>query len=175
MEFSLLKKADIDRIGEIDRTEIINYIYYYKNGKLELIEELCKVNKWSSEQELIHRSALKTVYDKGGFIFGAFDGSKIAGVISLDSEFIGKRKNQLNLDGFWVSSRYRNMGIGSKLLELVMEKALEIGAAMLYVSATPSQNTVNFYLKRGFKLADEIIEKLYELEPDDIHMVRNLI
>ena len=174
MEFRLLEKEDIDRVVEIDRTEIINYIYYYKKGKLELVEEFCRVNKWSNEQELIHISALKDTYDSGGFIFGAFDGPKIAGVISLDSEFIGKNKDHLNLAGFWVSSQYRNKGIGRKLLELVIEKAMEIGTAMIYVSATPSQNTVNFYLKGGFELADEIIENLYELEPLDIHMVRML-
>lgn len=175
MEFRLLEKVDIDRVGEIDRTEIINYIYYYKEGKLVLVEEFCKVNKWSNEQKLIHISALKSIYDNGGFIYGAFYGPKITGVISLDSEFIGKNKDHLNLAGFWVSNQYRNRGIGKKLLELVVEKAMEIGAAMLYVSATPSQNTVNFYLKRGFKLADEIIEKLYELEPEDIHLVRSLM
>ncbi|MHA2239777.1 MAG: GNAT family N-acetyltransferase [Candidatus Hodarchaeales archaeon] len=136
MEFRLLEKKEIDWVGEIDRTEIINYIYYYKKGELELVKEFCKVNKWSKEQELIHISALKDIYDGGGFIFGAFDGPKIAGVISLDSEFIGKNKNHLNLAGFWVSNPYRNMGIGGKLVELVIEKAMEIGATMLYVSAT---------------------------------------
>ena len=161
MEFRSLKRDEIDRVREIDRTEIINYVYYYKEGKLELEEEFCRVNKWSNEQELIHISALKDIYDSGGFIFGAFDGPIIAGVISLDSEFIGKNKDHLNLSGFWVSNPYRNMGIGGKLVELVIEKAMEIGATMLHVFATPSENTVNFYLKRGFELADEIIEKLY--------------
>ncbi|MHA1542652.1 MAG: GNAT family N-acetyltransferase, partial [Candidatus Hodarchaeales archaeon] len=121
MEFRLLEKEVIDRIGEIDRTEIINYIYYYKKGKLELVEEFCKVNKWSNEQELIHISALKSICDNGGLIFGGFDGPKITGVISLDSEIIGKNKDHLNLAGFWVSNQYRNKAIGKKLVELVVE------------------------------------------------------
>lgn len=175
MEYRLLNEEEITKVDEIDRTETIEFIYYYIKGKLKLVEEFCEVPKWNRDQVLIHISDLTELYNKGGFIFGAFDGSKIAGVISLDNELIGKHKDHLNLAGFWVSNQYRNKGIGEKLVELVVEKAMEIGAVMLYVSATPSQNTVNFYLKRGFKLTDEIIEKLYELEPEDIHMVRKLM
>ena len=62
------------------------------------------------------------------------------------------------------------MGVGKTLVGLVIQKAREIGVKKLYVSATPSQNTVEFYLKRGFKLAQEVNQKLLELEPEDIHM-----
>ncbi|MHA2203111.1 MAG: GNAT family N-acetyltransferase [Candidatus Hodarchaeales archaeon] len=170
MKYRLLKKEEIKRIGEIDRTEIIESIYYFKKGELELVEEFCEVKKWSPEEEQIHISSLTDIYQRGGVIIGAFDRSNIAGMISLDNEFIGRNKDQLNLASLWVSNHYRKMGIGKALVELVKEKAKEMGAKKLYVSATPSENTVHFYLNRGFELAKEIIENLYELEPEDIHM-----
>lgn len=170
MEYRLLKKEEIKRVGEIDRTEIIEYIYYYKEGKLELVKEFCEIKKWSPEEEQIHISSLTDIYHRGGFIFGAFDGSSIVGIIALDNEFIGRNKDQLNLAGLWVSNHYRKRGVGKTLVALVKEKAKEMGAKKLYVSATPSENTVHFYLNRGFELAKEVNEKLYELEPEDLHM-----
>lgn len=170
MEYRLMIKDEIKRVAEIDRGEIIEYIYYFKNGNLELEKEFWNVKKWNSEQRQHHISSLQVIYDRGGTIFGAFNDSKIIGVIALDNEFFGTNKDQLNLAGLWVSKQYRKMGIGKTLVELVKNKAREIGAKKLYVSATPSQNTVKFYMNRDFRLAKEINEKLFELEPEDIHM-----
>ena len=52
--------------------------------------------------------------------------------------------------------------------------ARERGARLLYVSATPTENTVNFYLRRGCILATPPDPELLALEPDDIHLVFSL-
>jgi len=46
----------------------------------------------------------------------------------------------------------------------------------MYVSATPTGSAVQFYLKQGCQLAgpDEIVPELFELEPDDVHLVVGL-
>jgi hypothetical protein len=44
----------------------------------------------------------------------------------------------------------------------------------MYVSATPSESAVGFYLKHGFRLAIEPIPELFEEEPEDIHMLLDL-
>ncbi len=44
----------------------------------------------------------------------------------------------------------------------------------MVVSATPSANTVRFYLNRGFAPMDEPLPELLELEPEDIHMRKSL-
>jgi len=60
-------------------------------------------------------------------------------------------------------------------------KARELGARRLYISATPSENTVRFYLRRGCRVTDEVDAALFDLEPDDIHLelgipvVKNLV
>ena len=61
-----------------------------------------------------------------------------------------------------------------RLVELVMGKAREMGAKTLYVSATPSENTVRFYRSLGFRPADPIDPDLFRIEPDDIHMEMTL-
>jgi hypothetical protein len=43
----------------------------------------------------------------------------------------------------------------------------------MYISATPSENTVNFYLRRGAVVTSEPDPELFEFEPEDIHFVCN--
>ncbi len=170
MEYRILDKEEIKRVTEIDRTEVIEYIYHFREGKLELMKEHWEIGEWSVEEKQTHLSSLQKIFDRGGFIFGAFDNSNIIGIIALNNEFIGMNKDQLNLAGLWVSNQYRKMGVGRTLLDLVKTKAMELGVKKLYVSATPSLNTVTFYMNRGFELAREINQRLYELEPEDIHL-----
>jgi len=43
-----------------------------------------------------------------------------------------------------------------------------------YISATPSENTMNFCLHQGCVLARNVDQELYALEPDDIHLEYNI-
>ena len=52
-----------------------------------------------------------------------------------------------------------------------MDKARERGALQIYISATPSENTVKFYLKLGAVVTDGPDPELFDLEPEDIHFV----
>ena len=44
------------------------------------------------------------------------------------------------------------------------------GDTTMVVSATPSRNTVRFYLHRGFEPTAEPLPELYYLEPEDVHL-----
>ena len=44
----------------------------------------------------------------------------------------------------------------------------------MVVSATPSENTVRFYMDRGFGLMAQPLPELFELEPEDVHMKKVL-
>lgn len=50
------------------------------------------------------------------------------------------------------------------------QRAREMGARRLYVSSSPTANTVTCYRGVGFERASEVDRELHELEPDDIHM-----
>jgi hypothetical protein len=45
-----------------------------------------------------------------------------------------------------------------------------MGARRLYISATPSENTVGFYTHLGCVITREVDPALFELEPEDIHL-----
>lgn len=173
MEYRLLSREEIERLNEIDRSEIIEKLYYIKDGQLELKDEFYDVkNEWwiHEEVEKILLPRLRDLFDRGGTVIGAFDGAKIAGMVALESKWIGIEKDQLKLDILFVSKIYRKAGVGRQLMNLAMEKAREQGAKKLYISATPSKNTVDFYMSLGAIPATEIDQELFKLEPEDIHL-----
>jgi N-acetylglutamate synthase-like GNAT family acetyltransferase len=61
---------------------------------------------------------------------------KIVGVAILDSEFIGRLKDQLQLKFLHVSRDYRQRGLGRLLFELASMQAREWRAHKMYISAT---------------------------------------
>jgi GNAT superfamily N-acetyltransferase len=71
----------------------------------------------------------------------------------------------------YVSRAYRGRGVGTQLFDAAVSHARGAGATALYVSATPTENTVDFYLNRGCVLAPEPDPRLLAAEPDDIHLI----
>jgi predicted N-acetyltransferase YhbS len=69
-----------------------------------------------------------------------------------------------------VTRTHRRSGIGCELTNEVVRLARAEGAGRVYVSATPTRATVDFYMKRGFEPVATPNETLFALEPDDIHM-----
>ena len=172
MEYRQLSKEEISFLKEIDRSEIIEKIYYFRDGQLVLEDEFhdVKYDWWVKKVNEKMIPSWKKGYDNGVRFFGAFDGSKIVGIGGLGSEFFGKNNDQLNVWGLFVHIDYRKRGIATQLMELIKNKARERGARKLYISSVPSENTVNFYLGIGCKVTDDVDKELFELEPEDIHM-----
>ena len=98
------------------------------------------------------------------------NGDALAGVAVLESRFIGSRGDQLQLKFLHVGRPYRRTGLGRTLFERAAQRAREMGAKKLYISATPSENTIGFYTRLGCTLASEIDAELFVLEPEDIHL-----
>lgn len=73
-----------------------------------------------------------------------------------------------------VSNGYRGQGVGVRLNEELKRIAREAGGAEIVVSATPAQNTVRFFLGRGYEPDAEPLPELLELEPDDVHLRKRL-
>ena len=73
-----------------------------------------------------------------------------------------------------MSNGHRAQGIGQRLSEELERLAREGGDTAMVVSATPSLNTVRFYLQLGFEPTAEPLPELYELEPEDVHLQKRL-
>ena len=73
-----------------------------------------------------------------------------------------------------VSRQARRQGVATRLTDEIVRLARGRGLQELYVSATPSESAVGFYLRQGFRPTAHVNRALYALEPEDIHMVRPL-
>lgn len=69
-----------------------------------------------------------------------------------------------------VSAPFRATGIGTRLCWELEQLGRDLGDTELVVSATPSANTVRFYLGRGFRPMAEPLPELLEREPEDVHL-----
>ncbi len=170
MNIRLLRRGEIPLIWQIDRREVIENIYYLREGKLVLEPEHYDMQGWPPGEAEQYTSLLLDCYDRGGFFWGAFEKDMLVGVSILESKWIGSGQDMLQMKFLHVSRDCRGQGVGTKLFETAVEKAKELGAKKLYISATPSEHTVNYYMRLGCVLATEIDPELFALEPEDIHL-----
>jgi GNAT superfamily N-acetyltransferase len=66
---------------------------------------------------------------------------------------------------------YHHRGIGRQLPWRLAERARRVGATGLYVSATPTRDTVDAYRHMGAIVLETPDPALLALEPDDIHLL----
>lgn len=165
-----LERSDISLVWTIDRAEIIDNVYHHEDGALVLKPEHYAMTGWPRGEAEIYTPLLETCYDRGGTFRGAFEGGKLAGVVVMDSRFIGRHRDQLQIKFLHVDRAWRGTGLGRRLFEEGVEIARGQGARKLYVSATPSENTIGFYMHVGCTVTDDVDGELFELEPRDIHM-----
>jgi len=170
MNIRLLQRDEIPLIWQIDRREVIENVYYLRDGALVLVPEHYDIQGWPPCEAEHYTPILLDCYERDGTFWGVLENDALIGAAILESKFIGSRQDTLQLKFLHVSRDYRKMGIASRLFKLAAEKAWALGARKLYISATPSEHTINYYLRLGCILADEIDAELFALEPEDIHL-----
>ncbi len=168
--------SELGRIGAIDRSEHVTQEYSYRRGSLEARSVDIRVPTWSRSGDHEHSvqgkvNAWQPILDRGGTLVGAFDRNTLVGFAIYRPDLT---EGLANLSALFVSRNQRRKGIASLLIEEIAHLARADGARRLYVSATPSGPTVEFYRSHGFEPTDEPNEELFAVEPDDIHMIRKL-
>jgi GNAT superfamily N-acetyltransferase len=175
IEYRPLSRAELPLVGEIDRTERIDALYVQRGAHLELRRGDFSAPPWrsgSGEHSVAAQvAAVEAYFAAGGVALGAFDGDRLAG-IGVVLPHLRPRIAQLAY--LHVSDGDRGGGIGSALCDRLELIAREAGDASMVVSATPSLNTVRFYERRGFRPMAEPLPELLALEPEDVHMDKEL-
>jgi GNAT superfamily N-acetyltransferase len=171
-----LAPAELSRVGEIDRSELIETLVVQHGARLEERQGDWSAPPWSTEGEGEHSVAHQRVECErclaaGGIALGAFACGRLVGIAVVAPHV---RPGVAQLAFLHVSDGYRARGIGGRLADELERLARELGHATMVVSATPSLNTVGFYRRRGFEPMPEPLPELYELEPEDVHMAKPL-
>ncbi|MGE5072864.1 MAG: GNAT family N-acetyltransferase [Anaerolineae bacterium] len=165
-----LTREEVTRLWEIDRGEQIENIYYLEDGELVLKPEHYDVQGWPPGEPELYTPILLECFDRGAWMYGVFDGDALVAMVTLDTVFIGPRHDLLQLKQLHVGRAHRGFGLGRRLFEMAREKARSLGAKGLYISATPSEHTINFYLRLGSTVTPVPDPELFALEPEDIHL-----
>jgi GNAT superfamily N-acetyltransferase len=174
VEIRELERSELSRVGEIDRTEHIGVLFEQHGTELAVRRGSWDAPAWDPDGhgedsvDSQHR-ALLLYADAGGIALGAFSGGRLVGIGVLVPHI---RPGIAQLAFLHVSRDFRGAGVGSRLsadLELIARHA---GDTEIVVSATPSQNTVRFYMGRGYTPMARPLPELLELEPEDVHMAK---
>jgi predicted N-acetyltransferase YhbS len=165
-----LERSEIADVWSIDRAELVEHVYRREGAELLLEAQRHDVRGWPPGEREHYEPMLLDCVDRGGTCWGAFDGETLVGAAVLEARFIGRANDTLQLKFLHVSRAHRRSGVGGILFGRALARARELGARRLYISATPSENTVGFYFRRGCRVTDDVDAVLYALEPEDIHL-----
>lgn len=172
ISYRRLTEEELYRLADIDRSEVVRVGFEAQEGQLVQTSVEWNVSNFIRTGEGEHTVAEQIEFckghlDAGAIMIGAFSGDQLVGIGLLTPEL---RPRIAQLSYLQVSAPYRRQGIASALTHQLLTLAMELGADHVYVSATPSQSAVEFYLHLGFELVAEPLPELLALEPDDIHM-----
>ncbi|WP_133649906.1 GNAT family N-acetyltransferase [Paraburkholderia flava] len=176
-----LQRDELIRVWTIDRSEVIHHMYRLNGTQLERYPEFFDMDGWPEGEAEHYTPILLDCYDRGGWCAGLFDPDpatrddnthdmRLFGAAIVDSRRLGPAADMLQLKFLHVSCAYRGRGAGMQLYRAAQAHAASTGARRLYVSATGSEHTVDFYLAQGFTVSTQPDPELFALEPEDIHM-----
>jgi len=165
-----MKTDELSRAVEIDVSEGGDIVFKYIDGEILPERVVWHRPRWTAEEwkQTLDRWARKLKWD---IMLGAFDGDQLVGMASLRYRLKGDTALLVSLH---VSREFRRRGFASQLTQEIIRLARESGARQLYVSATPSESAIGFYGSQGFYPTEQVDRELFELEPEDIHMIRAL-
>ena len=173
-EARVLSRNEIGAVWRIDRRESIEAVYRLVDGELVLEPARHEATGWPPGEAAKYTPILEACFDRGGWFFGFFEHHDPFAVVVLESRFMGKGKDQLQLAFLHVGRSHRDNGFGKRLFMLAAGEARKRGAKSLYISATPTEHTIHFYTRLGCVLAVTPDPELFELEPEDIHLEYDL-
>lgn len=174
-----MKPEEIVRIAEVNRSEQVKALYLAERQddgftlclRREPKDPPISTPHWD-EKGVKHRINLwRPELDKGGTMLGAFDEDRLAGFAILGPK---RRDNSAQVAAMFVDSRYRRTGIGSLLKRELEKKAREAGITALYLYSNPTESSVNFYLKHGYKIISIVDKTLISHLPWDVVMAKEL-
>lgn len=167
-----LARAELARVGEIDRTEQIDVLYEQRGTELVPRPGSYDAPPWRTEGDDPHSvvaqvRAVEAYVDQGGTALGAFADGRMVGIGVVVPHV---RPGIAQLAFLHVSHGARGAGIGCALVAELEHLAIAAGDTEMVVSATPSENTIRFYRGRGFAVDAQPLSELLAAEPDDVHL-----
>ena len=177
MEYREMLPAEISRIGEVNREEMIDaeYVAEPDGSGLGIITRLRrfaspKLNPaWGKAGTDQRIDAWKPALDQGGCMYGAFHADRLIGFIILGP---ARSEHSAEIVALFIDRDFRRQGIGAELMKWAEQKALNLGIEALYLYANPTVSSASFYMKMGFQITGLISKHIVANLPGDILMAK---
>ena len=171
-----MDRSELSRVGEIDRAERIDVLYEQHGTELVARQGDWNASAWDPVGHGEHSVEAKVRelqhhVDHGGVAVGAIVGGRLVAIGVVVPHL---RPGIAQLAFLHVTASWRGAGIGRRLSAHLEQIARTAGDSEMVVSATPSGNTVRFYVGRGFLPTAEPLAELFEREPEDVHLRKPL-
>ena len=139
-------------LDDFSRHQVVTECWRQVDGEWNLYP-IAFTEDWDLEKRRQIAGTIAGNLDGDMVDFGAFDGSRLVGYITLGTQALGSRGQYRQLVEFEVSQEHRGMG-----------------AEKLYISAHSSKESQAAYRALGCTHAREIIPAIAEEEPCDVQM-----
>lgn len=159
----------VDLLKDFNRYQEVNRCWRNENGDL-ILKDIHFVEQWDDAEKEEELSSLIGIIEGGGAAIGAFAKDRMIGFAAVCSESFGLNNEYVQLSSLHVSFEGRNSGIGRRLFDISCDKARQLGAHKLYISAHSSEETQGFYKSVGCINAQEVNRILAEKEPFDCQL-----
>jgi ribosomal protein S18 acetylase RimI-like enzyme len=111
---------------------------------------------------------MQAVLARSAVLLGAFATGDLAGIAVVEERYEG---TMAWLALLYVSRLHRRRAVATALCDESATRGRLAGATSMFVSATPSNSAVGFYLSRGCQVLSEPRAELLAKEPEDIHLI----
>ena len=130
--------------------------------------------KYLKKDELLTRKYLRRYFgnDYSTILVAEDSDNIIIGYIIFSHD---EWNNLVHIDQFFIRPDKRNQGVGSKLLDVVLERAKNMGIRIVFLETGKTGNdAIRFYKKNGFSMAGHIKSLYREVPGDALVMSRKL-
>jgi GNAT superfamily N-acetyltransferase len=166
--------GEAERLAELDRSESVSMVYTVHRGEIVPLGRGEEIPQWSGAWLEGVVAFTRRHLESGGTGGAVWDDDRLAAVAVLGGTPVGGDPELLPLALLHVGRPYRRRGLAARLLALMRDEAVRRGARRLYISATPCEGALRFYLAQGARLADPPDPDLYAIEPEDVHFILSL-
>jgi ribosomal protein S18 acetylase RimI-like enzyme len=168
--------ADLELLRQIDRAERATTAYAQDGDRLASRAVDWQVPGWhdgtGGHSFDHHIGFCRGHLDRGAWALGCFTPQDMLVGIGLMTPEVEPGVAQLAY--LHVSRDHRRHGLARELVERLTASAQAAGAVEICVAAMPSESAVSFYQRLGFRVTDRPNATLLALEPEDIHLRRQL-
>lgn len=167
--YRCLRKAECERIREIDASQYIDLAWRMTDGERALVP-IRYMDADYPEGFAAHLARVRGTMEGGGAVIGAFDAERLVGFAAVNRALFGVQYRYALLDQLFVTRPLRGMGIGGSLFLRAAGRAARWGAEKLYICAGSAEKTVAFYRAMGCVDALEVDSTLAASDPRDLQL-----